>query len=84
MKEGGAHPAPFSAVFRLFFSCFRGPTFGASVAGRADRNLRWPGDSQCKSGDSRELIRRKTPIFLVAQKGLNLKFKALRALNLRP
>ena len=27
-------------LFRLFFGCFQGPAFGASVAGRADRKSR--------------------------------------------
>ena len=32
------YTGPTRHPFRLFFGCFRGPTFGASVAGRADRN----------------------------------------------
>ena len=33
-------PGPTRHLFRLFFGCFQGPAFGASVAGRGDRNSR--------------------------------------------
>ena len=36
----GTSPGPTRHLFRLFFGCFQGPAFGASVAGRADRNRR--------------------------------------------
>ena len=57
----GAHPAPYPA---FFFSCFEGPAFGASVAGRADRKHTfllsgYPTGKTGDRGDRTELYVRK-------------------------
>ena len=41
-------PGPTRHLFRLFSGCFQGPPFGASVAGRADRNPIMDTESCCQ------------------------------------